>query len=167
MKHAGRNMLLAVMGFGMAIVVFGLSHNFIVSLIALFCSGLCDNISVVVRHSLVQLLTPDAMRGRVNSVNTVFISSSNELGEFESGTTADLAQRLVARYWAKEVALVWGPMIAVVAGGAGTIVVVIVAALLWPELARVGRLDELRPKPPAPRPGFPEIPEGESQTPAA
>jgi hypothetical protein len=167
MKHAGRDLLLAVTGFGLAIIVFGLSRNFALSLAALFVTGLCDNVSVVVRHSLVQLLTPDAMRGRVNSVNTVFISSSNELGEFESGTTADLAQRLVARYWAKSAALMWGPMIAVVAGGAGTIVVVIVAALLWPELARVGRLDEIRPKSPAQPPGFPGIPEGESPTPAA
>ncbi len=146
MKHAGRNLLLGVTGFGIAIIVFGLSQNFALSLAALFVTGLCDNISVVVRHSLVQLLTPDAMRGRVNSVNTVFISSSNELGEFESGTTAAIAQGLVARY-STLAPLMWGPMLAVVAGGAGTIVVVLIATLLWPELARVGRLDEVRPEP--------------------
>jgi MFS family permease len=144
MKHAGRNLLFAVTGFGLMIIVFGTSRIFTVSLAALFFAGMCDNISVVVRHSLVQLLTPDPMRGRVNSVNTVFISSSNELGEFESGTTAHIAQRLVARYGAQGMALVWGPMIAATAGGVGTIVVVIVAAMLWPELRRVGRLDELR-----------------------
>jgi MFS family permease len=144
MKHSGRNMLLAVTGFGVAIMVFGLSRNFALSLAALFCAGMCDNISVVVRHSLVQLLTPDPMRGRVNSVNTVFISSSNELGEFESGTTAAIAQWAVMRYGTAALAPVWGPMIAATTGGAGTIVVVIVATLLWPELARVGRLDELR-----------------------
>ena len=146
MKHAGRNLLLAVTGFGAAIIVFGASRNFPLSLAVLFFAGACDNISVVVRHSLVQLLTPDAMRGRVNAVNTVFISSSNELGEFESGTTADIAQRLVGRYWVTLNAAMWGPMFAVMAGGAGTIVVVFVAALLWPELAAIGRLDEVRPK---------------------
>jgi MFS family permease len=144
MRRAGRNLMFAVTGFGLAIIVFGLSRNFLLSLGALFCAGMCDNISVVVRHSIVQLLTPDAMRGRVNAVNTVFISSSNELGEFESGTTADIAQRLVARYGAAGMAAAWGPMIAATAGGVGTIVVVAVAALLWPELRRVGRLDELR-----------------------
>jgi MFS family permease len=146
MRHAGRNLLLAVTGFGAAIIVFGASRNFALSLAVLFIAGACDNISVVVRHSLVQLLTPDAMRGRVNAVNTVFISSSNELGEFESGATAYIAQRLVGRYWMALNAAMWGPMIAVMAGGAGTIVVVIVAALLWPELAAIGRLDEVRPK---------------------
>jgi len=144
MKHAGRNLLLAVTGFGAAIIVFGLSRSFPLSLAVLFFAGACDNISVVVRHSLVQLLTPDAMRGRVNAVNTVFISSSNELGEFESGTTADIAQRLAGRYLGSAAALMWGPMIAVAAGGAGTIVVVIAAALLWPELAAVKRLEDVR-----------------------
>lgn len=150
MKHAGRNLLFAVTGFGAAIIVFGLSRNYWLSLIALFATGLFDNVSVVVRHSLVQLLTPDRMRGRVNSVNTVFISSSNEFGEFESGATADLAQRFCQRFFN---ASVWGPPamlgpeLAVVAGGAGTILVVIAAAWLWPELARIKRLDQVTPTP--------------------
>jgi MFS family permease len=139
MKHAGRNLLIAVTGFGLAIIVFGLSRNFVLSLVALFVTGVFDNISVVVRHSMVQLLTPDSMRGRVNSVNTVFISSSNELGEFESGTTAHIAQS----FWG----LMWGTMIAAVAGGAGTILVVIIAALCWPQLRAVRKLEDLKQSP--------------------
>jgi hypothetical protein len=129
--------------------VFGLSRNYWLSLGALFVTGLLDNISVVVRHSVVQLLTPDSMRGRVSAVNTVFISSSNELGEFESGTTAYISQSLLLSLWgpaALASAEMWGPMLAVVAGGAGTIVVVVIAAMLWPQLGQVKRLDQLSVK---------------------
>jgi MFS family permease len=147
MKNAGRNLLYAVAGFGAAIIVFGLSRNYWLSLVALFATGLFDNVSVVVRHSLVQLLTPDPMRGRVNSVNTVFISSSNELGEFESGVTAYAAQRFCERFWSNSILgtpAVLGPELAVVAGGAGTIVVVIIAALaVGRELAKIKRLDQI------------------------
>jgi hypothetical protein len=80
----------------------------------------------VVRHTLVPLLTPDAMRGRVNAVNSLFISASNELGGFESGFVAS----------------VFGPVVSVVSGGIGTILVVVAIALVWPELRRFGRLDE-------------------------
>jgi MFS family permease len=126
MQHAGRNMLWAVVGFGAATIVFGLSRNFLLSLAALVFTGVFDNISVVVRHTLVQLLTPDSMRGRVNAVNSVFISCSNELGAFESGLTA-----------------AWlGPMTSVVAGGIGTIVVVGGVASMWPHLLGVKRLKD-------------------------
>ncbi len=124
MRRAGITMLCAVAGFGAATVVFGLSHNFWLSIAALIVTGACDNISVVVRHTLVQLLTPDPMRGRVSAVNNVFIGSSNELGAFESGVTAAL----------------FGPIVSVVAGGIGTVLVVLGVARIWPEVRRIGRL---------------------------
>jgi hypothetical protein len=91
----------------------------------LFLCGAADNVSVVVRHTLVQLLTRDEMRGRVSAVNSLFIGTSNELGGFESGLVAHL----------------FGPVFSVVSGGVGTIVVVIAVALIWPEIRRYGRLD--------------------------
>jgi predicted MFS family arabinose efflux permease len=91
----------------------------------LFICGAVDNISVVVRHTLVQLLTPDEKRGRVSAVNSLFIGTSNELGGFESGTVAQ---------W-------FGPVFSVVSGGVGTILVVIAVALIWPEIRKYGRLD--------------------------
>ena len=132
MQRAGRNLLWAVAGFGAAIIVFGLSRSFWLSIAALILTGIFDNISVVVRHSLVQLLTPDSMRGRVNAVNSVFISSSNELGETESSFTANLSIHLLGQ--------MWGPMIAVATGGLGTILVVALVALAWPQVAAVRRL---------------------------
>jgi hypothetical protein len=98
--------------------VFGLTRSLPLSLLALFLTGALDMISVVVRQTLVQTLTPDAMRGRVNAVNGVFISASNELGGFESGLVAQLTT----------------PVISVVSGGIGTILVVLAAALLWPQI---------------------------------
>ncbi len=124
MHRAGRALILAVIGFGAATIVFGLSTSFILSLAMLMLCGALDNISVVVRHTLVQTLTPDDMRGRVAAVNIVFISSSNELGEFESGAVAELV----------------GPVACVVAGGVGTILVVVAVMLIWPELLRLGPL---------------------------
>jgi hypothetical protein len=91
----------------------------------LFLCGAMDNISVVVRHTLVQLLTPDEKRGRVSAVNSLFIGTSNELGGFESGVVA---------YWL-------GPVVSVVAGGVGTILVVLAVALIWPPIRKYGRLD--------------------------
>jgi MFS family permease len=88
MKKAGRNLLLAVAGFGLCMIVFALSKNFYFSFFILALSGALDNVSVVVRTTIVQLLTPDEMRGRVASVNSIFIGSSNEIGEFESGLAA-------------------------------------------------------------------------------
>jgi MFS family permease len=132
MRRAGRALLLAVAGFGCATIVFGLSKNFWLSFVMLICCGACDNISVVVRHTLVQLLTPDAMRGRVSAVNQIFIGSSNELGGLESGVTAA---------W-------WGPVRSVVVGGIGTLVTVIAIALAFPPLRRLGRLDRVKPDEP-------------------
>jgi len=133
LEKAGRSLLWAVAGFGLATVIFGLSRSFSLSLGMLFLMGMLDMISVVVRQTLVQLLTPDAMRGRVSSINSLFIGISNELGEAESGTVAavfsDPNDRTI------------GPTISVVSGGIGTILVVGTAALLWPELRRYGRLD--------------------------
>jgi MFS family permease len=127
MRHAGRAMLWAVATFGLATIVFGLSTNYWLSLAALAVTGAVDNVSVVVRHTLVQLLTPDSMRGRVSAVNSVFIGASNELGGFESGAVA-------ARF---------GPIVSVVSGGIGTIIVVIATAMKWPEVGRLGRLDQV------------------------
>ena len=124
LRSAGAAMLCAVTGFGVATIVFGLSQTFWLSLAALIATGACDNVSVVVRHTLVQLLTPDAMRGRVSAVNNIFIGSSNELGALESGLTA-------ARF---------GPVLSVVGGGIGTILVVLATAWKWPEVLRMGAL---------------------------
>jgi MFS family permease len=128
LRHPGRDMLWAVAGFGLATVGFGLSRSAPLSFVLLALTGALDNISVVVRGTLVQVLTPDAMRGRVSAVNTIFISSSNELGAFESGITA---QR-------------FGEVWSVVGGGIGSVLVVLAAMLAWPEVLRLGTL---RPEP--------------------
>jgi MFS family permease len=124
LRHAGRTLLVSVAGFGAATIVFGLSENPILSFVMLALTGALDNISVVVRGTLVQILTPDSMRGRVSAVNTIFIVSSNELGAFESGITAEL----------------FGTVPSVVGGGIGTILVVLAVALRWPEVLRLGSL---------------------------
>jgi MFS family permease len=124
LRRAGRALLWSVAGFGAATVVFGLSHNVVLSFVMLALTGALDNISMVVRGTLVQVLTPDEMRGRVSAVNSIFISSSNELGAFESGMTARL----------------FGPVLSVVGGGVGTILVVVGAMLVWPEVLRLGPL---------------------------
>jgi len=126
LKRAGRTLLWAVAGFGVATVVFGLSRSFWLSLVMLFLTGAFDNISVVVRHTLVQLLTPDEMRGRVSAVNGMFINASNEIGRFESGATAAL----------------FGPILSVVGGGIGTLIVVATIALQSPQLRQYGSLTE-------------------------
>jgi MFS family permease len=123
-------MLLAVVGFGVATIVFGLSKIFWLSLVALALTGMCDNVSVVVRQTVMQMITPESMRGRVSSVTFLFISCSNELGELESGVTAK---------W-------FGAIESVVLGGIGTVLVVLGAALMFPEITRLGRLHELKPK---------------------
>ncbi len=124
LKHAGHSLLLAVGGFGLATVVFGLSRSFWLSLAMMVACGALDNISVIVRQTLVQLLTPDAMRGRVSAINGLFIGASNEFGEFESGVVASL----------------FGPVFAVVTGGVGTVLVVIATAFIWPEIRKYGSL---------------------------
>lgn len=123
-RHVGRTLLLAVALFGICMVVFGLSRSFVVSLIALAVSGGADMVNVVIRQTLVQLETPDAMRGRVSAVNSIFIGASNQLGEFESGATAALL----------------GPVGSVVLGGVGTIVVALAWFRVFPSLAQRDRI---------------------------
>jgi MFS family permease len=89
-KKQGTKLMVAVAGYGICIIVFGLSHFYLLSFLALMVSGMMDGISVVTRGTITQLKTPDNMRGRVMSVNSMFINSSNELGQFESGVTAKL-----------------------------------------------------------------------------
>ena len=128
MRRAGRAMLWAVAGFGVATVVFGLSKSFWLSMLMLALTGAFDNVSVVVRHTLIQALPPDSMRGRVTAVNIIFIGASNELGAFESGVTAA---------W-------WGPEKAVVIGGVGTVLVVTLIALLSRQVRQFGSLRDAR-----------------------
>jgi MFS family permease len=124
-RHVGHRLLAAVGVFGVATVVFGLSQSFVLSLIALVVTGAADSISVVTRMTLVQLETPDAMRGRVSAVNSIFIGASNQLGEFESGATA----------------AVMGAVGSVVLGGVGTVLIAASWLKLFPALARRDRME--------------------------
>lgn len=133
MKHAGRVLLWSVAGFGVATIVFGFSRNFALSLFMLFLTGVFDNVSVQVRQSLVQLLTPDEMRGRVAAVNGIFIGASNELGGAESGAVAWLFH--------DPQDITFGPTVSVVSGGFGTLVVVAIIAWFFPGVRTYGRLD--------------------------
>jgi MFS family permease len=128
-KRAGWTLYACVALFGAATVVFGVSRSFALSIAALVVLGAADLVSVVVRHTVVQLETPPEMRGRVSAVNMLFIGASNELGEFESGVTAALL----------------GVVRSVVVGGLGSCLVVVVWAWLFPELRDVDRLDSLGP----------------------
>jgi MFS family permease len=130
--RAGPALLWAVIGFGAATIVFGLSKYYPLSLAALFVLGAFDNISVVIRSTVVQLLTPDAMRGRVAAVNAVFIGTSNEIGELESGLAAQ---------WL-------GAVITATGGGVMTLVTVFAVATIWPQLAQLGSLAHLEPAEP-------------------
>lgn len=129
LERAGWTLLLAVAGFGAATVVFGLSRSFGLSLAMLFVVGALDNISVVVRHTLVQMATPDRLRGRVSAVNGLFITCSNEISSFRAGAFAA---------W-------WGPVAAVVSGGLGTIAVVVAVAVVWPVVRQLRRLPGVAP----------------------
>jgi sugar phosphate permease len=122
--HVGKKLLAAVASYGICMVVFGLSTSFLLSLAVLALSGGLDMVSVVVRQTLVQLATPDAMRGRVAAVNTLFIGASNQLGEFESGAVAALV----------------GPVASVVLGGIGTVAVAALWLRLFRQLAQRDRL---------------------------
>ena len=126
LRKAGPALLWSVVGFGIVTTIFGLSRWLWLSLLMLVLSGALDSISVVIRHTLVQIRTPNHLRGRVAAINNVFISASNELGEFESGLTAAL----------------FGPVISVVGGGIGTIVVVIAVASIWPKIRQLGALQD-------------------------
>ena len=123
-RRAGMVMLWCVLGFGLATIIFGISRNVALSLAVLVVAGSCDMVSVIVRHTMIQLATPDEMRGRVSAVNMVFIGASNEVGQFESGITAQ---------W-------FGTVPAVVLGGIGTVAIVALWAWLFPELRRVDKL---------------------------
>lgn len=136
-RRVGRTMFAAVIAFGLGTIVFGVSASLPVSVAALLAMGAADVISMVVRQSLVQLRTPDEMRGRVNAVNGLFIGTSNQLGEFESGVTADL----------------FGTVPAVLLGGAGTVVVALLWMRLFPELRRMDRFEAATPPPASPPPG--------------
>jgi MFS family permease len=124
-SRVGLRMFQAVIAFGLAIVVFALSKTIWLSIAALAAMGAADTISVVIRVSLVQLATPDEMRGRVGAVNFLFINASNQLGEFESGVTAAL----------------FGAMPAALLGGLGTIAVALLWMKLFPALRKVERLE--------------------------
>lgn len=123
-RHVGYTLLGAVAVFGAATVVFGFSNHFGLSLLALAITGAADNISVVTRLTLMQLQTPDDIRGRVAAVNSIFIGGSNQLGEFESGAVAAL----------------WGPVVSVVSGGVGTMMVAVAWVKLFPDLAKRDRM---------------------------
>src|SRR6202050_1245185 len=126
--RAGATLLWAVAGFGVLTIVFGLSRNLTVSLIALLLLGASDMISVIIRATLTQLATPDEMRGRVTAVDMIFIGTSNEFGQFESGVTAQ---------W-------FGTVPAVVLGGIGTLIVIVLWAWWFPELRHAGELTAIR-----------------------
>jgi MFS family permease len=123
-RRVGPRLLMAVAVFGLATVVFGMSSHFWLSVLALAVTGAADNISVVVRITVMQLETPDEMRGRVAAVNSIFIGASNQLGEFESGSVAA---------WA-------GPEFSAISGGVGTVLVACLWWRLFPGLARRDRL---------------------------
>lgn len=123
-KQAGKTLLIAVAGFGIATIVFGLSKIFWLSVLMLGLLGALDNISVVIRSTLMLTRVPDEMRGRVSAVNSIFIGMSNELGAFESGFLASLL----------------GPILAVAGGGVGTIIVVLVVAAAWPAMRNLKSL---------------------------
>lgn len=123
--NAGRNLLIAVTGFGLATIGFAFSENFFVSFIMLFLTGAFDNISVVIRQTILQIMTPDTMRGRVSAVNQIFIASSNEIGAFESGLAAK----------------VMGTVPSVIFGGCMTLVVVTSTYLFAPKMRRLKKLE--------------------------
>lgn len=130
-RKAGAAMLWCVFGFGLATVIFGLSHSLWLSLAMLFLTGATDTVSVIVRSTMIQLGTPNEMRGRVSAVNMLFIGASNEFGAFESGITAQ---------W-------FGTVPAVVLGGAGTILIVLLWSGLFPALRKMDEIPAMPPEP--------------------
>ncbi len=128
-KQAGRTLLYAVATFAICIVVFGISHSFLLSLLLLAISGMADNVSVLIRSTLLQILTPEHLLGRVSSVNSIFVGSSNELGAFESGVAARLL----------------GTVTSVVLGGLASLGVVVGIGIKVPRLRRLGAIDQLSP----------------------
>jgi len=146
LQKAGRAMLLSVAAFGVATILFGVANQncfgaaipnamwFWFAFLMMVVCGAVDNVSVVVRHSLVQLLAPDEKRGRVSAINSLFIGTSNELGGFESGFAAWLFGRAIGHSNAT------GAIISVAGGGLGTILVVLAVAAIWPQIRRYGKL---------------------------
>jgi hypothetical protein len=148
LKKAGGTMLWAVAIFGVSTILFGLMNHeslgrwipapnavwFSLAFLLLALSGFVDNISVVVRQTLVQLLTPDEKRGRVSAVNSLFIGTSNELGGAESGFTAQMFGPMIHN------SVATGAILSVVTGGFGTLAVVLAVAWIWPEIRRYGKL---------------------------
>lgn len=128
-RRPGHAMFATVIGFGVATVGFGLSENYVLSFVCLFLTGAFDEVSVLIRQTLEQLITPDRLRGRVASVNHIFIGFSNQFGAFESGAVAALA----------------GAVGAVVIGGVGSIAIALTFMRLFPELVRLGPLETLTP----------------------
>jgi MFS family permease len=128
-ERPGRVLLITVAGFGLATIGFGLSESFYFSLFCLFLTGAFDSVSVVIRATLEQVVTPDELRGRVSAIGYVFIGFSNEFGSFWGGATATL----------------FGPVLAIAGGGVGSIAVVAAVAMIWPVLLRVGPLHTLKP----------------------
>lgn len=129
-KNAGKKLLVAVVCFGLSIIVFGLSTSFYLSLLALFLSGIADGVSVVIRSTILQLKTPDNMKGRVASVNSMFVGSSNELGAFESGLAAKL----------------FGPVIAVVGGGCITLLTALTTSFVSPTFRKLDLTKDIEEK---------------------
>jgi MFS family permease len=127
-KNAGMKLLVAIFGFGVCIIVFGISNIFWVSAIALFFSGMTDGVSMVIRQTIFQIKTPDHMRGRVSSVNSMFVGSSNELGAFESGVTAKF----------------FGAVTAVVFGGTMTLITVVATGLASPSFRKLDLTEDLK-----------------------
>jgi MFS family permease len=132
-RHAGRTLLLCVAGFGAATIVFGLSQNFWLSLVMLALTGAFDNVSMVIRRVISQMSTPNQMRGRVQAVTAIFVGSSNEIGGFESGAVAQ----------------VFTPVISVISGGIGTLLVVASWTGLFPSLRKLGSLSSLTQEEPS------------------
>lgn len=128
-EHPGRVLLTAVAGFGVATIGLGLSRQLWLTLACLFAAGACDSVSIVIRLTLEQIITPDELRGRVSAIKSVFVGFSNEFGAFESGATAAL----------------FGPVASVVGGGVGVLVVVAAIQRAWPELWRLAPLHTLQP----------------------
>ena len=128
-ERPGRVLLGAVAGFGVATIGLGLSRWFPLTLVCLFFTGVFDSVSIVIRLTLEQVITPDALRGRVAAIKSVFVGFSNEFGAFESGATAAL----------------FGPIASVVGGGLGVLVVVVAIRRTWPELWSLAPLHTLRP----------------------
>jgi MFS family permease len=122
--RVGKKMLISVAVFGFATAIFGLSHSIWLSMLALMVTGVADSISVVIRMTLIQLETPDEMRGRVSAANSIFIGASNQLGEFESGASASLL----------------GPVGSVVLGGLGSVVLALIWRFAFKELAARDKL---------------------------